>query len=229
MVTEIMYKTVLLTGASGGLGQAVLNKFLSADYRIAVSRHDETTGISAGNILEIQADLTSEKSAGLFVQKAAADCGIISAAVLMVGGFAMGNIRETSESDIEKMFRLNFLTTWFTAQNVFLHMKKKGYGRIVLIGSKPGQQPESGSDMVAYTLSKAQIFALAELLNGSGYASDVVTSVIVPGTIDTMANRKAMPDADFSKWVKPEKIADTIFYACNASKSELKDPVFNMY
>jgi NAD(P)-dependent dehydrogenase (short-subunit alcohol dehydrogenase family) len=83
--------------------------------------------------------------------------------------------------------------------------------------------------MVAYSLGKSLIFRLAELMNAEAKGTDVVTSVIVPSTIDTPQNRKSMPDVDFNKWVKPEAIADVIHFYCSAGAAVLREPVIKIY
>ena len=83
--------------------------------------------------------------------------------------------------------------------------------------------------MVAYGLAKSLIFRLAELMNAEAKGTNVVTSVIVPSTIDTPQNRKSMPDADPTKWVKPEAIADVIYFYCTDAAAVLREPVIKVY
>ena len=93
-------------------------------------------------------------------------------------------------------------------------MMQQGIGRIFLIGSRPGLDMRNSNGMTAYGLAKSLIFRLAELMNDEAKGSNVVTNVVVPSTIDTPQNRKAMPDAKFDTWVKPEDIANVIYYHC---------------
>jgi short-subunit dehydrogenase len=83
--------------------------------------------------------------------------------------------------------------------------------------------------MVAYALSKSLLFRLAEILNADAKGKDVVTSVVVPSTIDTSANRRDMADADFSKWVKPEQLAEIFYFICSNVAAPLRDPVWKVY
>jgi NAD(P)-dependent dehydrogenase (short-subunit alcohol dehydrogenase family) len=150
-------------------------------------------------------------------------------AVLTVGGFAMGHIADTSTADILKQYKLNFETAYNIARPVFVQMMKQNGGRIFLIGSRPGLDATDSKGMVAYGLGKSLIFRLAELLNDEGEAQGVVTSVVVPSTIDTPQNRKAMPKADFNRWVKPEEIADTIYYYASDAAKSIREPVIKMF
>jgi NADP-dependent 3-hydroxy acid dehydrogenase YdfG len=88
---------------------------------------------------------------------------------------------------------------------------------------------KNSKGMVAYGLTKSLIFRLAELMNAEANETDVVTHVMVPSTIDTTANRKSMPDADFSKWVTPEAIADVIYFYCTQQAEIIKEPVIKVY
>ena len=108
-------------------------------------------------------------------------------------------------------------------------MMKQNSGRIFIIGSKPGLNAVNSKGMVAYGLAKSLIFRLAELMNAEAKGTNVVTSVIVPSTIDTPQNRKAMPDADPAKWVRPEAIADVIYFYCTGAAAVLREPVIKVY
>ena len=141
----------------------------------------------------------------------------------------MGNIADTKTSDIAKQYQLNFETAYNIARPVFVQMMKQGSGRIFLIGSRPGLDMKNSKGMVAYGLGKSLIFRLAELMNEEAKGTDVVVSVVVPSTIDTAQNRAAMPKADFSKWVKPEAIADIIYFHCSEQGGVLREPVIKVY
>ena len=98
-----------------------------------------------------------------------------------------------------------------------------------MIGSKAGLETGEGNGMVAYSLGKSLVFRLAALMNTEAKGINVVTNVIVPGTIDTPQNRKAIPDADFSKWVKAEDIAGVIHYYCSDKAKAVSEPVIKFY
>ena len=127
------------------------------------------------------------------------------------------------------MIDINFNTSYFVARPVFQQMMKQANGRIVLVGSRPALDAKAGKQTVAYALSKSLIFTLAELLNAEGSEKNVVTSVIVPSTIDTPVNRSSMPDADFSKWVQPKEIAELIDIVISNKAKSLRAPVLKIY
>jgi NAD(P)-dependent dehydrogenase (short-subunit alcohol dehydrogenase family) len=225
-------KTCIVTGASGNMGQAVVRKFLDKGYHVTgtvIPNDPVKLDITHNDFETTTADLMNESAASEMVNGIIQKKGSVDAAVLTVGGFAMGKIAETSITDINKQIRLNFETAYNVAKPVFIQMMKQGAGRIFLIGSRPGSDMHQSKGMVAYGLAKSLNFRLAELLNDEAKATNVVTSVIVPSTIDTPQNRKSMPDADFTKWVKAEAIADIIYFYCSEEAAALRQPVIKIY
>lgn len=211
-------KTVLVTGASGNLGRAVVQKFLEEGFQVVgtVIKGDIVPVVTADARFEaVEADLLNETATAAMVEDIIAKKGRVEVAVLTVGGFAMGSISETGSADIRKQYQLNFETAYHVARPLLVHMLQQGHGRLFLIGARPGMDMQNGKGMTAYALSKSLIFRLAELMNEEASGTDVVTSVVVPSTIDTPQNRKAMPEADFSKWLKPEEIAAIIYTRCS--------------
>jgi NAD(P)-dependent dehydrogenase (short-subunit alcohol dehydrogenase family) len=225
-------KTIIVTGASGNLGQAVVKKFLAEDYFVigtVIPNDTMVIDIQGKNFETAVVDLANEDAARQFADLVVEKHGNIDAAILTVGGFAMGKIADTKTADIAKQYKLNFETAYNLARPVFLQMLKQGSGRIFMIGSKPGIDMRNSKGMVAYGLSKSLIFRLAELMNDEAKGTNVVTSVLVPSTIDTPQNRKSMPDADFSKWITAEAIADIIYFYCTDKAAVLREPVIKLY
>lgn len=227
-----MAKTVIVTGASGNMGQAVVKKFLAENYNVTgtVIPNDPVSLDDHPLLEKVVVDLMSESDSATFIESVISKHKAIDAAILTVGGFAMNMIADTSTADIMKQYKLNFETAYNIARPVFTQMMKQNSGRIFLIGSRPGLDvSKHGKGMVAYSLAKSLIFRLAELMNAEAKDHNVVTSVIVPSTIDTPQNRKAMPDANFDSWVKPEDIANAIYYYCTDEAAALREPVIKLY
>ena len=225
-------KTAIVTGASGNMGQAVVKKFIEAGYKVigTIIPNDQVPmDFPEDKLDKVVVDLMNEDDSAKFVTNIISKYGSVDAAVLTVGGFAMGSVAETKTSDIAKQYKLNFETAYNAARPIFVQMLKQNNGRIFIIGSKPGLSAINGKGMVAYGLAKSLIFRLAELMNGEAKGTNVVTSVIVPSTIDTPQNRKSMPDADPAKWVKPEAIADIIYFYCSDEGAVLREPVIKVY
>ena len=227
-----MKKTILVTGAAGNLGTTVVRKLDEAGYRILATLGPSGGGdIFAG--LDVKAeklDLTDAAATQAFVQKiTAGETRDLAGAVLLVGGFAMGDLSETSLSEVRNMFTLNFETAFNAVKPLFKYFKNNGGGQFVLIGARPAIEPADGRRMVAYALSKSLVFELAEIINAEGKNHNVTATVLVPSTIDTPANRKSMPDADTGKWVSPEAIADAIVFLFTPAGRQLRDGVLKMY
>jgi NAD(P)-dependent dehydrogenase (short-subunit alcohol dehydrogenase family) len=225
-------KNVIVTGASGNMGQAVVKKFLAEGFRvIGTMLADDQTPMEFGltNFERADVDLVNEEASANFIKSVIEKYKTIDAVVLTVGGFALGSVAETSTADISKQVTLNFDTTYNIARPVFVQMLKQGHGRIFMTGSRPGLHSFHGNGMVAYSLGKSLLFRLADLMNDEARGKDVVASIIVPSTIDTPQNRKSMPDADFSAWVKPGDIAGAIYFYCSEEAGALRDSVVKVY
>ena len=214
------------------MGQAVVKKFLAEGYKVIgtiIPNDPVKIDVDSPNFETTIVNLADEENSQQFIESVIQKNGRIDVAVLTVGGFAMGTVVETKTADVLKQYKLNFETAYNTARPAFIQMLKQNSGRIFIIGSRPGLDAKNGKGMVAYGLSKSLIFRLAELMNDEAKGKNVVTSVIVPSTIDTPQNRKGMPDADPSKWVKAEDIANVIYFYCTEEASVLREPLIKVY
>ena len=225
-------KNVIITGASGNLGAACVKKFAAEGYQVtAIIPPGTVLGYTVPGAIDVaEVNLLDEPATTTALVKIITEKRHIDAALLLVGGFAMGKLTDTDGDALKRMINLNFESTFFTCRPLFNHMlSQTGGGRLILVGARPALQPHDGKNMVAYALSKSLIFKLAELLNAEGASKNVVTSVIVPSTLDTPANRSAMPAANFTDWVKPEEIAGTMIELCSEKTKSLRDPVLKFY
>lgn len=142
----------------------------------------------------------------------------------------MGSIQETDGASLTKLYQLNFETAYFLARPLLnILANQENGGQIVFVGSRPALQPQEGKDMVAYSLSKSLVFHLAELINATYKGQNIKASVIVPGTMDTPRNRASMPDADYSQWVPPAQVANTIHFLFSESGRMLNEPILKIY
>lgn len=225
-------KIAVVTGATGNLGFAVTKKFIEEGYKVigtAIPNDNTSMPFPEESFEKATVDLLNEAEAEQFIAGIISKHGTIDAAVLTVGGFAMGSIAETSAKDILKQYQLNFETAYHVARPAFVQMLKQNSGRIFIIGSRPGLAAWHSQNMTAYGLAKSLVVRLTELMNLEAKGKNVVASVVIPSTIDTPQNRKAMPDADFSNWVKPEDIANVIYYHCTDEANALRETVIKVY
>jgi len=225
-------KNILVTGASGNLGKASVEKFAASGYNVvATVSPGKTLGYKhAESVDVVEVDLAVEASVAKVIPGVVKKYGNIDAALFLAGGFAMGSVADTDAAALDKMFAINFETAYYPARLVFQQMMTQASGgRLIFIGSRPALQPKDGKNAVGYALSKSLIFAFAEMLNAEGSPKNVTSSVIVPSTIDTPANRESMPKADFSAWVKPEEIADAMMFIVSDAGKSLREPVLKIY
>jgi NAD(P)-dependent dehydrogenase (short-subunit alcohol dehydrogenase family) len=128
------------------------------------------------------------------------------------------------------MYRLNFLTTYHIARQVFLQMQKQVEGgQIIFTGSRPALHPEQAKDMLSYAFSKSLVFRLAEVINEEGKGYGIAATVVVPGTIDTPQNRTAMPEADFTNWVTAAEVAENIYHLMTPAGKQLRESILKVY
>jgi NAD(P)-dependent dehydrogenase (short-subunit alcohol dehydrogenase family) len=225
-------QTIIITGANGNLGAGAVKTFLEKGYTvIAVDNASDNLSFAAGNPnFDLHAvNLTNEGETTDFIERAIQKYSTISGALLLVGGFAMGGIDSVTGTDMAKMYSLNFETAFFISRPLFKHMREKGYGRLVFIGARPALKAEQGKSLMAYSLSKSLLFKFAELLNEESRDSNVVATVVVPSTIDTELNRKSMPGADASKWVKAEQLAEVMEFITSGKGNMLRETVLKVY
>lgn len=220
-----MQKSILITGASGNLGNAVVHKFVQANFKV-YGTDRSGAGIEGAEIAAV--DLTDETAVNAYIEQISQDKQL-NAAVLLVGGYTPGNLLATDGAALQKMYKLNFETAYFVVHALLPHFEANGGGHFVLIGSRAAYEPSAALFNVAYGLSKSTLIALGNIINAYGKDKGIRASVIVPSTIDTPPNRAAMPNADYGKWTTPEAIADTIHYLFTESGDHLRETVLKLY
>ncbi|MDH5608648.1 MAG: SDR family NAD(P)-dependent oxidoreductase [Cyclobacteriaceae bacterium] len=224
-----MTKKVLVTGAGGNLGRATCQMFADQGYSvIGLLRPGSVSDLPPG-VEPVEADLSSESACTQLIEGLRKKHSRLDAAILLAGGFAMGNLQETTSRDLLDMYQLNVLTAFHIVRPVYDWMKLQGGGRIVLAGAKPAV--DGGAfQKLAYSLAKGSVIQLASILNENSERDNIVTSVIVPGTIDTPQNREAMPDALFEDWVSPQSLASSILYLLSEEAKALRGtPLLRLY
>jgi len=225
-------KTVIITGANGNLGMAVTKEFLGKNYRViaTITSENARADFQTHPNLELSVvNLTDENETTSFVENAIQKYQVIDAALLLVGGFAMGDLAATSGDDLHKQISLNFETAYYVTRPLFAHMLVNKKGRIVFIGARPAINAVQGKSLIAYGLSKSLLFKLAEFLNEEARGTKLTVSVVVPSTLDTALNRKSMPDINPDNWVKPGDIAETLEFLVSDKSSALRETVLKMY
>ena len=221
---------IVVTGGTGALGAGVVELFLSRGATVHLpmmeaalpahlpwrehARVKATPGVS----LDDEAQVTAFYSA----------LPSLWASVHLVGGFAMAKVADTSLAEFEKQWRMNTVTCFLTCREAIKAIRRTGGGgRIVNVAARPAITPAPG--MISYVASKAGVAALTQSLAPEVLAEGILINAVLPSTIDTPANRKGMPNADFDSWPKPAQIAETIAFLAskeNALTTGTLIPVF---
>jgi NAD(P)-dependent dehydrogenase (short-subunit alcohol dehydrogenase family) len=225
-------KQVIITGAGGFLGTATARLFLDKGYKVIAMVHGENALSSFAETTSLQkvvADLSDATNLQPVIDDIITKNGKIDACLLLAGGYGGGDLLSTTIEQVREQIALNFDTAYNVVHALYAHLKENGHGRIILVGSQPPLMPKKATKSVAYSLSKSLLFQLAAILNEDSKGTDVVTHVVVPSTIDTEANRKSMPDADHSKWVRPEQLAQAMELLCSDATSAWRESVIKVY
>jgi len=225
-------KTVIITGAGGNLGTDVTREFLDKNYRViaTVSNEKSQGDFKAHPNLDVEViNLMEERETDDFIQACIKKYQIIDAAVLLVGGFMMGDLIHTSAENLRDQIALNFETAYNVTRPLFPHLVENKRGSIIFIGARPALKPAQGKTLIAYSLSKSLLFKLSEFLNEAAKGMNVSVSVVVPSTLDTPLNRKSMPDANPENWVKTTDVAETLEFLVSDKSKALKETVLKMY
>jgi NAD(P)-dependent dehydrogenase (short-subunit alcohol dehydrogenase family) len=232
-----MERTAIVTGGTGGLGAAVVARLLDQDWRVVVpwiaerelERIQERPGLEL-----IQADLFEPGSVA-----AVADTGAgavdapLRGLVNLVGGFAAGGrVHETPLEDFERQFELNLRATYLMTQAFMSRVLPEGgegqaEAAIVCVGTRAVRRPFSGA--AGYISSKAAVLSFTEAVAVEYRDEGVRCNAILPSVIDTPGNRASMPNADFSKWVRPEEIAKVISHLLSEDSAPVSGAAIPVY
>jgi NAD(P)-dependent dehydrogenase (short-subunit alcohol dehydrogenase family) len=212
-------RVAVVTGGTGALGQAITSALLEAGGSVAIpyAVPAELKELEARlapelrtRLLALPADVTREDAMGKFVHAVRDRHGRVDGLVNAVGGFAGGDLLSTSLAEWERMMALNLTSTAIACRAVLPVMIAGGGGRIVNIASRAVLSPQGG--FIAYTVSKAGVITLTQALSQEVKKHRVTVNAVLPSTMDTPGNRRAMPDADRSEWVRTEDVAHVVAF-----------------
>jgi NAD(P)-dependent dehydrogenase (short-subunit alcohol dehydrogenase family) len=212
-------KVVLVTGASGGLGTFITQAFLDTGAAVVgTSRKIEQSDFANSNFAAFPGEISTPAEAQTLLDTVVARFGRLDVLAHTVGGFAGGQtVAETDDATFQRMFDLNVNVLINILRASIPVLRKSGSGRIIAIGSRAALEP--GAGVGAYSASKAAMLSLVKTVALENRDSSVTANVILPGTMDTPANRKAMSGEDFSKWVQPANVASlAVWLASDAAK-----------
>ena len=207
MSTELEGRQVVVTGAAGGLGPAVVEALLAAGAtcHLPVRSRDDGARKDPRTVAVGGVDLTDEDAVRAFY----ASTPPLWASVHVAGGFSAAPLLDTSLAELRGQLDLNLVTAFLCCREAARNMRAGGHGgRIVNVGSRASAVPAGGS--VAYTVAKAGVAALTQALGDELRGEGILVNAVLPSIIDTPTNRAAMPRAEHARWPRPAEIAATI-------------------
>ena len=210
---ELANQTVVVTGASGNLGAAVVRAFATRDANVVlVARHvDAMAGVRLERQLVVAADLVQQADAYRVAAETMARFGRIDVLCNIAGGFRMGApVHETTDETWNLLLDLNVVTMLNMVRAVVPRMLAQGAGRIVNVAANAALRGTAG--MGAYCATKSAVIRLTESMAAELRERNVNVNCVLPTTLDTPDNRAAMPEADPSRWVQLDDLAQTIVF-----------------
>jgi NAD(P)-dependent dehydrogenase (short-subunit alcohol dehydrogenase family) len=221
MVKRSEGRIALVTGGTGALGRSVVERFLNegAKVHVPVFAEDEVSGLrqhlgTAGEavVFHRDGDLTDvDKVATIFAAIRKAEGRGPEILLNLAGGFDSSPIEETEPAVWQRMWQMNATTAFLTSRAAFPGMKERGWGRVLNVSAFPALD-RGRNGLSAYGAAKAAVLNLTQTLAREGAGHGITANAIVPSTIDTPANREAMPDADNSTWLPPEEMAGVLAF-----------------
>ncbi|MGH6783093.1 MAG: SDR family NAD(P)-dependent oxidoreductase [Sphingomicrobium sp.] len=222
---------VVVTGGTGALGTAVVGALIEAGAVCHVPWFAEKEAeqfphrghkqvVLAGNT-----NLSDEASvARLFdgVER-------LWASIHLVGGFAMSPVAQTSKAALMQQIEMNLVTCFLCCRAAVNRMAGNKAGRIVNVAARPALEWRSGAGMAAYTASKAGVAALTAALAEEVVKDGILVNAVAPSIMDTPANRKAIPNADFASWPKVEEVAATIAFLASPDNAVTRGGIVPVY
>jgi NAD(P)-dependent dehydrogenase (short-subunit alcohol dehydrogenase family) len=209
-------KVILITGGAGALGQTVVPAFVSAGASVIIG---DLNPVQLPGVTALKADFTDQTQVRGLVNEVIQSSGRLDALVNLIGGFATGRVVDTDVSLWQRMLAMNLTSAFLLSQAVLPSMLERRQGRIVHVAARAALEPFPGA--AAYIVSKAGLVALIRTLSKELNGSGVTVNGVLPSTIDTPVNRKAMPEADPSKWARPESIARTLAFLASDDANQI--------
>lgn len=222
-------RVVIITGANGGLGTPVTRAFLHEGARVfGVSRGISDSDFGHPMFRAISTGIATFEQATDVVARVAAEAGRIDALVHLIGGFAGGeSVDEAGGGLLERMLDVNLRPAFQLLRAVLPRMRAQRGGSIVAIGSRTVVEPQPL--LGAYSASKAALVSLIRTVALEGKADGITANVVLPGTMDTPANRASNPGADPASWVRPEQVASLLLHLTSPEASQVSGAVIPIY
>ena len=229
-------RVIVLTGGTGGLGTAVVKRLADQDYRFAITYlvpeearlFEKAVGVNEDRLMLSRVDATNTSEITHFMQQVAERFGAIHIVCSLVGGWAGGrDVEETDDVRFDRMIDVNLRSAFATIRAAIPHLKRAGWGRLLMIGSRAAVENPAGQ--AAFNAAKAGVAALGATVAQELEDTGVTANVIVPSVIDTPATRKALPFADYINWPTPDQIAAVIEFVLSDASAVISGAMIPVY
>lgn len=233
---EIVERSIVITGGTGGLGTALAKRLLTTGARLAISyllpeeatAFEETVESDERSVMLRRVDATDPQAIEHFFNEVAEEFGHIDGLAALVGGWAGGrDVEDTDDVRFERMLDLNLRSTFNTIRGGIPHLKKAPFGRIVAVGSRAAIENPAGQ--AAFNMAKAGVMALGRSVATELEPTDVTCAVLMPNVIDTPATRAALPYADYVHWPTPDEIAAVIEFLLSEDAAVMNGAIVPVY
>ena len=222
-------KVVLITGAKGGLGSFITQRFLTAGATVVgASRSISTEDFPDANFTPLPVNFTNSAAVRDAVEAIISRFGRLDILVHVLGAFAGGQaVSETDDATWEQMRDLNLTAAFYVLRAAISHLRKSGKGRIVAIGSLTAIEPHAG--LGAYVTFKAALTTLIQTVALENKDSGLTANLVLPGTMDTPGNRAGDPNADGSQWVQPSQVAAILLHLASDGGAQITGAAIPVY
>jgi NAD(P)-dependent dehydrogenase (short-subunit alcohol dehydrogenase family) len=230
-MTDFSNRKVVVTGGSGALGTAVVGALLAQGAAVHVpwisqAEVDRFPYRDHQQVKLAETQLVDEAAVSRFYRSTGAPW----ASIHIAGGFAMAPIAASDRATFIAQLETNLMSCVLASRAAVIAMRQTGQGgRIVNVTARPGIEPRHGAGMTAYVTSKAAVAAFTQALAAEVMDDNILVNAVAPGTLDTPANRAAMPKADPTKWASPEEVAATILYLASPDNRVISGGIVPVY
>ena len=226
----------IITGGSGGLGQALAARLAARGHRLAITYlvPEEAAALEAAldldesRLLLRRVDCTDSEAIGRFMKEVAAEFGAIHVLGCLVGGWAGGrDVEETDDVRLERMLDINLRSTFFAIRAALPFLRHSEWGRILTVGSRAAF--DTPASQAAFNLSKAAVVALTKSVAQELAGTKITANVVIPSVIDTPATRSAMPYSDYVRWPTPQEIGSVLDFLASEESSAINGAAVPVY
>lgn len=231
-----MSRTYVITGGTGGLGTALVRRLTGQDCRLAVTylmpaeaqAFESEFDVDGENLLLTRVDATNPEAVGSLFESVSEKWGDIHGLVSLVGGWAGSrDVEETDDVRFDRMIDLNLRSAFYTVRAAIPYLRKSGWGRIILVGSRAALENPPGQ--ATYNIAKAGVVSLGQTVAQELEDSGITANVLMPSVIDTPATRETFPHADYVKWPTPDEISAVAEFLLSENSTVINGALVPVY